>query len=154
MPPRFCRQNLVCRYGVQTAWMWIGVEGGDTLYCLPYFLWPWTYYYFYYYYCLYSPLLGLGRYFSFLTLYTVCRTPWTGDQPVTRPLPTHRTTQTQNKRTQYRHPGLECDSNPLSQRSGKRRQFMPCTARPLRSAPQPTLALYVCRRPFLRRRYF
>jgi hypothetical protein len=27
-------------------------------------------------------------------------TSWTEDQPVTRPLPTHRTTQTQNKRTQ------------------------------------------------------
>jgi hypothetical protein len=25
------------------------------------------------------------------------RTPWTSDQPVSRPLPTHRTTQTQNK---------------------------------------------------------
>jgi hypothetical protein len=32
-------------------------------------------------------------------LYTVGRTPWTGDQPVARPLPTYRTTQTQNKRT-------------------------------------------------------
>jgi hypothetical protein len=28
------------------------------------------------------------------------RTPWTGDQPVARALPTHRTTQTQNKRTE------------------------------------------------------
>jgi hypothetical protein len=32
-------------------------------------------------------LLGLGLSFSFLILYTVGRTPWTGDQPV-RPLPT------------------------------------------------------------------
>jgi hypothetical protein len=32
--------------------------------------------------------------------YTVDRTPRTSDQPVARPLPTHRTTQTQNKRTQ------------------------------------------------------
>jgi hypothetical protein len=39
---------------------------------------------------MYSPLLGLGRFFSFLILYTVCRTPWTGDQPVARPLPTRR----------------------------------------------------------------
>jgi hypothetical protein len=38
--------------------------------------------------------------------YTDGRTPWTGDQPVVRPLPTHRTTQTQNKRT-HRHPCLE-----------------------------------------------
>jgi hypothetical protein len=34
--------------------------------------------------------LGLGHYFSFFNLYTVGRTPWTGDQPVTRPLSTHR----------------------------------------------------------------
>jgi hypothetical protein len=48
----------------------------------------------------YSPL-DLGYFFSFLILYTVGRTPWTGgDWPVARPLPTHRTTQTQNKRTQ------------------------------------------------------
>jgi hypothetical protein len=38
--------------------------------------------------------------FSFLILYTVGRTPWTGDQPVTRLLPAHRTAQTQSKRTQ------------------------------------------------------
>jgi hypothetical protein len=44
-------------------------------------------------------LFNLGRFFSFLILYTVGRTPWTGDQPVAGPLPTHRTTQIQNKRT-------------------------------------------------------
>jgi hypothetical protein len=44
----------------------------------------------------FGPLAGI---FSFLILYTVGRTPWTGDQPVARPLPTHRMTQTQNKRT-------------------------------------------------------
>jgi hypothetical protein len=38
--------------------------------------------------------------FQFLNLYTFHRTPWTGEQPVARPLPTHRTTQTQNKRPQ------------------------------------------------------
>jgi hypothetical protein len=37
-------------------------------------------------------------------LYTVGRTPWTGDQPVARQQPTHRTTQTQNKRTQTSMP--------------------------------------------------
>jgi hypothetical protein len=42
--------------------------------------------------------------FSCLILYTVGTTPWTGDQPVARPLPTHRTTQTQNKRTQTSMP--------------------------------------------------
>jgi hypothetical protein len=35
-------------------------------------------------------LLDLGRFFNFLILYIVGRTPWTGDQPVARPLPTHR----------------------------------------------------------------
>jgi hypothetical protein len=38
---------------------------------------------------LYSPL-DLRRFSSFLILYTVGRTLWTGDQPVARPLPTHR----------------------------------------------------------------
>jgi hypothetical protein len=42
--------------------------------------------------------------FQFLNLYTVGRTPWTGDQPVARPLPTHRTTEIQNKRTQTSMP--------------------------------------------------
>jgi hypothetical protein len=67
---------------------------------------------------LYSPLLGLGRFFSFLLPYTVGRTPWKGDQPIARPLPTHRT-------KSHRHPYLEWDSNPRSQRSSERRQFMP-----------------------------
>jgi hypothetical protein len=53
---------------------------------------------------LYSPLLGSGRFFSFLVLYAVSRTPWTGNQPVSRLLPIHRTAQTQNKRTQTSMP--------------------------------------------------
>jgi hypothetical protein len=36
--------------------------------------------------------------------YTDGRTPWTSDQPVARPLPTQRKTQTQNKRTQTSMP--------------------------------------------------
>jgi hypothetical protein len=36
-------------------------------------------------------------------------TPWTGDQVVTRPLPTHGTTQTQNKRTQTSMPSVELE---------------------------------------------
>jgi hypothetical protein len=67
--------------------------------------------------CLYGPLLSLGPFFSFLILYTVARTPLTNVQPVVRPLPTHRTTQTQNKRTKYRHPCPEWDYNPRSHRS-------------------------------------
>jgi hypothetical protein len=40
------------------------------------------------------PLLQFRNLFS-----TDARTPWTSDQPVGRPLPKHRTEQTQNKRT-------------------------------------------------------
>jgi hypothetical protein len=55
----------------------------------------------------YSPLLGPGFFFSFVIFfYKDGRTLWTSDQPVARPLPTHRTTQTQNKCTN-RHPCLE-----------------------------------------------
>jgi hypothetical protein len=53
---------------------------------------------------LYSPLLGPGPFFSFLILNTVGRTPWTGDQPIARPLPTYRTAQTLNKCTQISVP--------------------------------------------------
>jgi hypothetical protein len=37
-----------------------------------------------------KPFFGLGRFFSFLILYTVDRTLPTGDQPVARPLPKQR----------------------------------------------------------------
>jgi hypothetical protein len=40
-------------------------------------------------------LVELGHFFNFLILSTVGWLPWTGDQPVARPLPRHRTTQTQ-----------------------------------------------------------
>jgi hypothetical protein len=56
----------------------------------------------------------LGRFFSFLILYTVGRTLWTGVQPVARPLSTHK------------RPCLEWDSNPLSQHSSERRQRGDC----------------------------
>jgi hypothetical protein len=46
-----------------------------------------------------TALVDLGRFFSFL-IFTASRSPWTEDQPVERPLPTHRTTQTQNRCTQ------------------------------------------------------
>jgi hypothetical protein len=55
---------------------------------------------------LYSPC-GPWPLFQFLNPYTVGRTHWTGDQLVARPLPTHRTTQTQNKRTQTSMPRVE-----------------------------------------------
>jgi hypothetical protein len=65
-----------------------------------------------------SPFLSLYRIFSFLILYTVGRTIWTGDQPVARPLPTQRTTQTQNRCTQTSMPrvGFEC-TTPVFERA-------------------------------------
>jgi hypothetical protein len=46
---------------------------------------------------LYSPLLGLSHFFTFITLYIAGRTPWMGNQHVTKPLPTHRTARAKNK---------------------------------------------------------
>jgi hypothetical protein len=78
-----------------------------------------------------QPCVGPWPLLHFRNLFcTDSRTPWTSDQPVTRPLLTHRTTQTQNERT-HRHSCLEWDSNTRSQRSSERRQFIPQTARPL-----------------------
>jgi hypothetical protein len=48
---------------------------------------------------LYSPMLDLGRLFSFSVFYTVDRSPWTGDQPIGRPLPTRRTAETEKMHT-------------------------------------------------------
>jgi hypothetical protein len=55
------------------------------------------------------PFVGPCPPFQFLNLYTDGRTPWTGDQPVARQLPAHRTARKQNKRTQTAMPqvGLE-----------------------------------------------
>jgi hypothetical protein len=48
-----------------------------------------------------QPFVGPWPLLQFRNLfYTDGRTRWTSDQPVARPLPTHRTTQTQNKRTE------------------------------------------------------
>jgi hypothetical protein len=44
------------------------------------------------------PLWSIGLISQFLDHFTDGRTPWTGDQLVSRPLPKHRTTRTQNKR--------------------------------------------------------
>jgi hypothetical protein len=69
-----------------------------------------------------SPLFGLGRFLNFLIFYTVGRTPWTGDQPVAWPIPTHRTIQTQNKRTHTHtdiHALSEIRTHHLSVRASK-----------------------------------
>jgi hypothetical protein len=56
-------------------------------------------YYYYYCYNALQPFVGPCPLFQFLDpIYTVGRTPWTGDQPVARTLPTHRTTQTHGTR--------------------------------------------------------
>jgi hypothetical protein len=83
--------------------------------------------------CVLSPMALTALVGPWPPFYTDGRTPWTVDQPVARPFPTHRTTQTQNKRI-HKHPYVEWDANPRSQRSSERRQFMPYTARPLWSA--------------------
>jgi hypothetical protein len=72
---------------------------------------------------LYSPN-GSWPLFHFLNLYAVSRTPWTGDQPVARPLPTH-TEEHKHRLNEQRHPCLEWDSKPRSQCSSERRRFMP-----------------------------
>jgi hypothetical protein len=53
---------------------------------------------FFYPFLLYRTLT-VSRFFIFLLSYTIGRTPWTGDQPVARPLPKYTITQTQNKST-------------------------------------------------------
>jgi hypothetical protein len=69
-----------------------------------------------------QPFVGTWPLLQFRNLfYTDGRTPWTSDQPVARPLPTHRKTPTRNKRT-HRHPCLEWDSNPRSQLSSEQIQ--------------------------------
>jgi hypothetical protein len=70
----------------------------------------------------YSPLLGSGLFFNFVTFFTqTAGLLALVMSPSQRPLPTDGTTLTQNKRI-HRHPCLECDSNPQSQRSSERRQ--------------------------------
>jgi hypothetical protein len=73
--------------------------------------------YLFIYLWLYSPFVRPWPLFQFRILYTVSRIPWTGDQPVARPLPTHRI-------NAHRHPCLEWYTNPRSQLSSERRQFM------------------------------
>jgi hypothetical protein len=65
------------------------------------------------------PLLGPGRCFTFVILYTVGRTPWKGDQPVARPRYTHRTAPTQNKRTQISMPRVGFEPTTLALKRAK-----------------------------------
>jgi hypothetical protein len=81
------------------------------------------------YLCLYDPLLGLGRFLSFLPSYTVRRTTWTGDEPVGRTLSAHRTAK--HRINAHRHPCLKWDLTQRSQCFSGGRQFIPKTDRPL-----------------------
>jgi hypothetical protein len=75
-----------------------------------------------------QPLWDLAA-FQSPDLFAICRTSWTSDQLVTRPLPKHKTAQTQNKHIYNKYPCPEWDSKPRSQRPSERRQFTPQTAR-------------------------
>jgi hypothetical protein len=61
-----------------------------------------------------QPFVGPSSFYQFLNLYTVGRTPWTGNQLVARPLPTH-TGQHKHRINAHIHPCFEWDSNPRSQ---------------------------------------
>jgi hypothetical protein len=92
--------------------LWVSTECyADNFTCTFYFLFSMAL----------QPLLGPGLSFSSVIIpYTDGRIPWTSDKPVARPLPIHRTTQTQNKRI-HRHTCLEWDSNPLRPRDHRDR---------------------------------
>jgi hypothetical protein len=62
------------------------------------------------YLSIYGSKALVGLQFLNLYSYTDDRTPWTSDQPVARPLPRQRTTQTQNKRTQTSMPWVGIES--------------------------------------------
>jgi hypothetical protein len=68
-----------------------------------------------------QPFVGPWPLLQFHNLfYTDGRTPWTSDQPVARPLPTHRTTQTQNKRTWTSMPWVGFEPTILASKRAKR----------------------------------
>jgi hypothetical protein len=54
-----------------------------------------------------QPFVGLRPLFQFLIFYVVGRIPWAGDQPVARPLPAHRTSQTERTQTCMPRVGFE-----------------------------------------------
>jgi hypothetical protein len=64
-------------------------ENKNLLFYLHIFLYP------FFLYC----ILTVSKLSFFFDLYTIGRSPWMSDQPITKPLPKYRTTQTQNKRT-------------------------------------------------------
>jgi hypothetical protein len=91
-----------------------------------------VYFFFFFYYSLLIRRSGL---FSFRinlrlwSLYTVGRTPCSGDQPCNKA--TTNTGQHKRRRNADRHPCLEWDSNPWSQCLSGRKHFMPYIVLPL-----------------------
>jgi hypothetical protein len=77
--------------------------------------------------------LGPGRFFSFVIVYTVGKTPWTGDQPVAMTLRTHRTTQAQNKCRQDIHTSTGIWTHDLSVRGDEDGSYL--TARSVCDRP-------------------
>jgi hypothetical protein len=71
-----------------------------------------------------EPLWALASDFKFHDHFADGRIPWTSDQLVARPLPKHRTTQTQNKHYTV-HPCLLWDSKPLSRLQNEQKQYIP-----------------------------
>jgi hypothetical protein len=69
--------------------------------------------------------VGPGLSFSVSWLFADGKTPWTSDQLVARPLPKHRTTQTQNKLIHTTNIHALCGiTNSRSRLPSERRQFM------------------------------
>jgi hypothetical protein len=64
----------------------------------------------------------IQNFWTYESVWTIGRTPWTGDQPNARPLPAQDNTIQKNADT---HPCLERDSNPLSQCSSGRKHYVP-----------------------------
>jgi hypothetical protein len=78
---RGCALGPIIRLGSPTDNVYLSI-------CLSNYLW------------LYSPFRAQAFYLVPQSFFTDGRTLWSSDQPVTRPLPKHRATQTQNKRPQ------------------------------------------------------
>jgi hypothetical protein len=99
----------------------------------------WAHLFFFFSTGFYSPYRTLAFLNRLLDPQTFGWTPWLGDQPNTKPLPKHRTTQHRNMHTRARahthtRPCPEQDLNLQSQCSSGRRQYMPQTAQLLRLA--------------------
>jgi hypothetical protein len=85
-----------------------------------------------------EPFVGPWPLFQFLNPYTVGRTPWTGDQPVARPLPT----QTQNKRTQTSMPWVGFEPTIPAFKRAKTVHALDCAATLIGILPYTSLNIH------------